>query len=88
MSSGTAAAASKLDGISRVMDKTLSYVVAVLLVAMSFTVFGNVVPDNTRSGIVTGMDGDLNTIQQNAVFHNRRDGLWLAGSSNSSGAAA
>lgn len=28
----------------RVMDKTLSYVVAVLLVAMSGTVFGNVAP--------------------------------------------
>ena len=30
--------------VSRVMDKTLSYVVAVLLVAMSGTVFGNVTP--------------------------------------------
>ena len=29
--------------ISRIMDKTLSYVVALLLVAMSVTVFGNVV---------------------------------------------
>lgn len=43
MSSETAAAASKSECISQVIDKTLSYVVAALLVAMSFTVFGNVV---------------------------------------------
>jgi TRAP-type C4-dicarboxylate transport system permease small subunit len=43
MSPETVAAASKSERISRVMDKTLSYVVAVLLAAMSFTVFGNVV---------------------------------------------
>ncbi len=35
--------ASRLEGISRVMDKTLSYGVAILLVAMSAIVFGNVV---------------------------------------------
>jgi TRAP-type C4-dicarboxylate transport system permease small subunit len=35
--------ASRLDVISRVMDKTLSYVVALLLVAMSGVVFGNVI---------------------------------------------
>ena len=34
---------SRLDVISRVIDKTLSYVVAFLLMAMSVTVFGNVV---------------------------------------------
>jgi TRAP-type C4-dicarboxylate transport system permease small subunit len=43
MSPETVAAASKSERISRVVDKTLSYVVAVLLAAMSFTVFGNVV---------------------------------------------
>jgi TRAP-type C4-dicarboxylate transport system permease small subunit len=43
MSSEPAATASKSECISLVIDKTLSYVVAVLLVAMSFTVFGNVV---------------------------------------------
>lgn len=43
MSSETVAAASKSEWISLVIDKALSYVVAVLLVAMSFTVFGNVV---------------------------------------------
>jgi TRAP-type C4-dicarboxylate transport system permease small subunit len=43
MSSETVAAASKSECISQVIDKTLSYVVAALLVAMSFTVFGNVV---------------------------------------------
>lgn len=36
------ARASRLDIISRVMDKLLSYMVAVLLVAMSAVVFGNV----------------------------------------------
>lgn len=39
----TVATASRLDVISRVMDKTLSYVVALLLVAMSGVVFGNVI---------------------------------------------
>jgi TRAP-type C4-dicarboxylate transport system permease small subunit len=39
----TVAASAKGERISRVIDATLSYVVAVLLVAMSFTVFGNVV---------------------------------------------
>lgn len=39
----TVATASRLDVISRVMDKTLSYVVAILLVAMSGIVFGNVI---------------------------------------------
>jgi TRAP-type transport system small permease protein len=34
---------SRLDIISRIMDKTLSYVVAILLIAMSLAVFGNVV---------------------------------------------
>ncbi len=43
MSSEAVAKASWLDGISRSIDKTLSYVVAVLLVAMSLAVFGNVV---------------------------------------------
>ena len=43
MDSETVATASRLDVISRVIDKTLSYVVAFLLVAMSVTVFGNVV---------------------------------------------
>jgi TRAP-type C4-dicarboxylate transport system permease small subunit len=43
MSSEPAVTASKSECISLVLDKTLSYVVAVLLVAMSFTVFGNVV---------------------------------------------
>jgi TRAP-type transport system small permease protein len=43
MDSETVATASRLDVISRVMDKTLSYLVALLLVAMSVTVFGNVV---------------------------------------------
>jgi TRAP-type C4-dicarboxylate transport system permease small subunit len=38
-----AATVSRLDVISRVMDKTLSYVVAFLLVAMSGIVFGNVI---------------------------------------------
>jgi TRAP-type C4-dicarboxylate transport system permease small subunit len=39
----TVAPASRLEVISRVMDKTLSYVVALLLVAMSGVVFGNVI---------------------------------------------
>jgi TRAP-type C4-dicarboxylate transport system permease small subunit len=43
MSSETVAKASWLEGISRSIDKTLSYVVAALLVAMSLAVFGNVV---------------------------------------------
>jgi TRAP-type C4-dicarboxylate transport system permease small subunit len=43
MSSETVSAASRSECISQVIDKTLSYVVAALLVAMSFTVFGNVV---------------------------------------------
>jgi TRAP-type C4-dicarboxylate transport system permease small subunit len=43
MDSETVATASRLDMISRVMDKTLSYVVALLLLAMSGVVFGNVV---------------------------------------------
>ncbi len=43
MSSETVAKASWLEGISRGIDKTLSYVVAALLVAMSLAVFGNVV---------------------------------------------
>lgn len=43
MDSETVATASRLDVISRFMDKTLSYVVATLLVAMSVTVFGNVI---------------------------------------------
>lgn len=43
MSSETVATASRLEHVSRGMDKALSYVVAVLLVAMSGTVFGNVV---------------------------------------------
>jgi len=43
MSSETVTAASKGQCVSRVIDRTLSYVVAVLLVAMSFTVFGNVI---------------------------------------------
>jgi TRAP-type C4-dicarboxylate transport system permease small subunit len=42
MNSETVAKASRLEVISRVMDTTLSYVVAVLLVAMSGIVFGNV----------------------------------------------
>jgi TRAP-type C4-dicarboxylate transport system permease small subunit len=37
------ATASRLDVISQVMDKTLSYIVAFLLVAMSAVVFGNVI---------------------------------------------
>jgi TRAP-type C4-dicarboxylate transport system permease small subunit len=37
------ARASRLDVISRVMDKILSYIVAALLVAMSGVVFGNVI---------------------------------------------
>lgn len=43
MDSETVGKASRLDVISRVMDKTISYVVAFLLAAMSVTVFGNVV---------------------------------------------
>ena len=43
MSSEPGATASRLECISRGIDKTLSYVVAVLLVLMSVTVFGNVV---------------------------------------------
>jgi TRAP-type transport system small permease protein len=43
MSSEPIATASRLDCISRGIEKVLSYVVAVLLVAMSVTVFGNVV---------------------------------------------
>jgi TRAP-type C4-dicarboxylate transport system permease small subunit len=43
MDSETVATASRLAVISRVMDKTLSYIVAFLLVAMSLAVFGNVV---------------------------------------------
>jgi len=43
MPSETVAAASRAASISLIMDKALSYVVALLLVAMSFTVFGNVV---------------------------------------------
>lgn len=43
MDSDTVAKVSRLAGISWVMDKTLSYVVAILLVAMSAIVFGNVV---------------------------------------------
>jgi TRAP-type C4-dicarboxylate transport system permease small subunit len=42
MDSETVATTSRLDVISRIMDKALSYVVAVLLVAMSGIVFGNV----------------------------------------------
>lgn len=43
MSPEPVVAASWTDGVTRAIDTTLSYVVAVLLVAMSFTVFGNVV---------------------------------------------
>ena len=43
MSSEIVATASRVECVSRVMDTVLSYVVAVLLVAMSGTVFGNVV---------------------------------------------
>jgi TRAP-type C4-dicarboxylate transport system permease small subunit len=43
MDSETVATTSRLDVISRVMDKTLSYAVALLLVAMSGVVFGNVI---------------------------------------------
>jgi TRAP-type C4-dicarboxylate transport system permease small subunit len=43
MGSETVAKASRLDVISRIIDKTLSYVVATLLAAMSVTVFGNVI---------------------------------------------
>jgi TRAP-type transport system small permease protein len=43
MASETVAAASKRATISWVIENALSYVVAVLLAAMSFTVFGNVV---------------------------------------------
>jgi TRAP-type transport system small permease protein len=39
----TVVSVSRFENISRVMDKILSYVVAVLLVAMSVIVFGNVV---------------------------------------------
>jgi TRAP-type transport system small permease protein len=42
MDSEPVAKVSRLDVISRVMDKTLSYTLAVLLVAMSAVVFGNV----------------------------------------------
>jgi TRAP-type C4-dicarboxylate transport system permease small subunit len=42
MDSERVATASRLEVISRVMDKTLSYIVAFLLVAMSLAVFGNV----------------------------------------------
>lgn len=42
MDSETIATTSRLDVISQVMDKTLSYVVALLLLAMSGIVFGNV----------------------------------------------
>jgi TRAP-type transport system small permease protein len=42
MDSETVATTSRLDVISRVMDKILSYIVAALLVAMSGVVFGNV----------------------------------------------
>jgi TRAP-type transport system small permease protein len=37
------ATVSRLEVISRIMDKTLSYAVAILLIAMSLAVFGNVV---------------------------------------------
>lgn len=43
METQTVAAASRLENISRVMDKILSYVVAFLLVVMSAIVFGNVI---------------------------------------------
>jgi len=43
MDSETIKTASGLEVISRIIDKTLSYVVAVLLVAMSAIVFGNVI---------------------------------------------
>ena len=43
MASEPVATVSRLDVISRVMDKILSYIVAVLLVAMSAVVFGNVI---------------------------------------------
>ncbi|MCU0564691.1 MAG: TRAP transporter small permease subunit, partial [Desulfobacterales bacterium] len=43
MSSEIVATASRVECVSRFMDTVLSYVVAVLLVAMSGTVFGNVV---------------------------------------------
>jgi TRAP-type transport system small permease protein len=43
MDSEPVARASRLDVISRVMDKILSYIVAALLVAMSGIVFGNVI---------------------------------------------
>jgi TRAP-type C4-dicarboxylate transport system permease small subunit len=42
MDSETVIKASRLDIISRIMDEILSYIVAVLLVAMSGIVFGNV----------------------------------------------
>jgi TRAP-type transport system small permease protein len=43
MESGPVVKRSRLEIISRIMDKTLSYVVALLLVAMSGIVFGNVI---------------------------------------------
>jgi len=43
MSSETVATASLLEVVSRVMDKILSYIVALLLVVMSGVVFGNVI---------------------------------------------
>ena len=43
MSSETDAASPRFELVSRIIDKTLSYVVAVLLVAMSLAVFGNVI---------------------------------------------
>jgi hypothetical protein len=50
MSSETVAKASWLEGISRRIDKTLSYVVAVLLVAMSLAV--HYAKDNIRTNIL------------------------------------
>jgi TRAP-type transport system small permease protein len=43
MESEPAVKGSRLEVISRIMDKTLSYVIAALLVAMSGVVFGNVI---------------------------------------------
>jgi NAD(P)-dependent dehydrogenase (short-subunit alcohol dehydrogenase family) len=50
MSSETVAKASWLEGISRSIDKTLSYMVAVLLVAMSLAV--RYARDNIRTNIL------------------------------------
>jgi NAD(P)-dependent dehydrogenase (short-subunit alcohol dehydrogenase family) len=62
MSSETVAKASWLEGISRSIDKTLSYMVAVLLVAMSLAV--RYAKDNIRTNILCPSTVDPPLVQE------------------------